>query len=128
MRISWLIPAVLMIASFHARAQCTPATINPSAALAVRPHMSPGSVSGLLGCAPSDVPAGATGIWIWAVPMTDKLGMQTQIAVAFDGSGALFAQFQEFPAATMPSANGALRVEPPPPMGNWVPSGAIGAK
>lgn len=90
--------------------------------------MSPGSVSGLLGCAPTDIPVGATGIWIWAVPMTDKLGMQTQLAVAFDEAGALSAQFQQFPVAATPTAYGALRVEPPPPMGNWIPGGTIGAR
>ncbi len=104
-------------------AVCTPATINPTAALRVRPYMTPMAVSGVLGCAPTEIPLTGIGVWIWGVPLLDQVGAKMQVGVVFDELGAVSAQYQFFPPAIpKPAGNGALRVEPPlPPFGNWVP-------
>lgn len=100
---------------------CTPATINPGAVQMVRPHMSPAAVSGVLGCAPTEVGP----VWVWSVPGADQAGAKIQVAVVFDAAGAVSAQYQVIPPIA-PLGNGALRVEPPlPPFGNWVPGAAV---
>jgi len=98
---------------------CTPATINPGAVQAVRPHMTPAAVSAVLGCAPSEVGP----VWVWSVPAVDKVVSKIQVGVVFDAAGAVSAHYQVIPLiVTQQAGNGALRVEPPPPMfGNWVP-------
>ena len=104
-------------------AQCTPATVNPGAVMLIRPHMTPAAVSGIMGCAPTDIPISLIGVWVWGIPLVDPLGMRMQLAVVFDTAGALSAQYQLFPPIMPPAGNGALRVEPPPfSIGNWVPS------
>lgn len=101
---------------------CTPATINPGAVQTIRPYMSPAAVSGVLGCAPTEIPPTGIGVWIWGIPFSELAGAKTQMGVVFDEAGAVFAEYQVFPAALKPRGNGALRVEPPlPPYGNWVP-------
>lgn len=104
-------------------AVCTPATINPTAALRVRPYMTPMAVSGVLGCAPTEIPPTGIGVWIWGVPLLDQVGAKMQVGVVFDELGAVSGHFQVFqPVIPKPAGNGALRVEPPlPPFGNWVP-------
>ncbi|BBN88857.1 hypothetical protein [Azospira sp. I09] len=102
-------------------AMCTPATINPGAVQMVRPHMSPAAVSGVLGCAPTEIGP----VWVWSVPGVDQAGAKMQVAVVFDAAGAVSAQYQVIPPIA-PLGNGALRVEPPlPPFGNWVPGAAV---
>jgi hypothetical protein len=96
-----MVCAVAVAAAAPAGAVCTPATINPSAVQAIRPYMSPASVSGVLGCAPTEIGP----VWIWGVPLVDQAGAKIQVAVAFDAA----------------SANGALRVDP----GGWVPGAAV---
>lgn len=122
------LPLALAIALFAAKrnaamsgAVCSPATINPGAVQMIRPHMTPQTVSGVLGCAPMDVSASPVGVWIWAVPLVDQLGAKMQVAVVFDEAGALSAQYQVVPPVVRPIGNGALRVEPPTITGNWVP-------
>jgi hypothetical protein len=96
---------------------CTPATINPAAVQAIRPYMSPAAVSGVLGCAPTEIGP----VWIWGIPLSDLAGARTQIAVVFDEAGAISAQYQVIPVVGV-AGNGAFRAEPPlPPHGNWVP-------
>jgi len=119
--------ALIVAASGAARsaasggAICTPATINPAAVQAIRPHMSPAAVSGALGCAPTEIGP----VWIWGVPGVDQAGAKVQVAVVFDGAGALSAHYQVIPPIA-PVGNGALRVEPPlPPFGNWVPGAVV---
>lgn len=104
-------------------AVCTPATINPAAALRVRPYMTPMAVSGVLGCAPTEIPPTGIGAWIWGIPLLDQVGAKMQVGVVFDELGAVSAHYQAFqPVIPKPAGNGALRVEPPlPPFGNWVP-------
>lgn len=113
-----LLYAVAVVAT-NAEAQCTPATINPGAVQIVRPHMSPAAVSGVLGCAPTEIGP----VWVWGVPGVDQVGAKMQVGVVFDELGAVSAQYQVFPPVIpKPAGNGALRVEPPlPPFGNWVP-------
>ena len=103
-------------------AQCTPETINPGSVQAIRPHMSPAGVSGILGCAPTDITIAETGtVWVWAVPtpVANVQGFEyMQIGVAFDAAGAAFAGFTTALLITaLPAGNGALRVDP----GGWVP-------
>lgn len=107
---------------------CTPATINPAAVQAIRPHMSPAAVSGILGCAPTDISVGETGtVWIWGVPLPVAIaqGLEYQeIGVAFDAGGVLGAIYTTAPLITRrPAGNGALRVDP----GGWIP-GAFSAQ
>lgn len=98
---------------------CTPATINPGAAFRVRPYMTPAAVSAVLGCAPTEIGP----VWIWGIPLVDKMSAKIQVAVVFDAAGALTAQYQILPPVIpQPIGNGSLRVEPPlAPYGNWVP-------
>lgn len=100
---------------------CTPATINPGAVQRIRPHMTPAAVSAVLGCAPTEVGP----VWIWGIPLMDKLSSKIQVAVVFDVSGALTAQYQVITPGALPICNGALRVEPPPQIGNWVPGACL---
>lgn len=113
---------VVVGAGGTASAQCSPATINPGAAQLVRPHMSPAAVSGVLGCPPTEIPPTGIGVWIWGIPLIDRLAAKMQVAVVFDEAGAAFAQYQFFPPILPPAGNAALRVEPPlPPFWNWWP-------
>lgn len=118
-----LLCAAALVAAAPAGAICTPATINPGAVQTIRPYMSPAAVSGVLGCAPTEIPPTGIGVWIWGIPFSELAGTKTQVGVVFDGAGAVSAFFQVFPVVIpKPSGNGALRVEPPlPPFGNWVP-------
>lgn len=112
-----LLCAVVMSAAAPAGAVCTPATINPAAVQTIRPYMSPAAVSGILGCAPTEIGP----VWIWGVPLSELAGAKTQVAVVFDATGAISAQYQVIPVVGV-AGNGAFRVEPPlPPHGNWVP-------
>lgn len=120
-----LLFAAAAVATAPAGAICTPATINPGAVQAIRPYMSPAAVSGVLGCAPTEIPPTGLGVWIWGIPFSELAGAKTQVGVVFDEAGAAFAMYQFFPPTPKPGGNGTLRVEPPlPPFGNWVP-GAI---
>lgn len=97
---------------------CTPATINPGAVQRVRPYMTPVAVSAVLGCAPTEIGP----VWIWGIPLMDKLSSKIQVAVVFDAEGAVTAQYQVLAPGVPPICNGALRVEPPTTTyGNWVP-------
>lgn len=116
MRVTQLLCVVAVMAAAPAGAVCTPATINPAAVQAIRPYMSPAAVSGVLGCAPTEIGP----VWIWGVPLVDQLGAKIQVAVAFDAAGAVTAQYQVIPPVAA-SANGALRVDP----GGWVPGAAV---
>lgn len=119
----------LALVASSAVAQCTPATINPGSVQLIRPHMSPAAVSGILGCAPTDVtvaPETGSTIWVWGIPQPVAIAQGLEyalVAVAFDGAGALFATYTRAPILTrLPGGNAALRVEPSvPPFGNWVP-------
>lgn len=117
-----MLSVVAMLAT-NAGAQCTPASINPAAAQRVRPYMTPMAVSGVLGCAPTEIPPNGIGVWIWGVPLLDQVGAKMQVGVAFDELGAVSGYFQVFQSVIpKPVGNGALRVEPQlPPFGNWVP-------
>jgi hypothetical protein len=111
-----LLCAVVMSAAASAGAVCTPATINPAAVQAIKPYMSPAAVSGVLGCAPTEIGP----VWIWGVPLVDQAGAKIQVAVAFDAAGAISAHYQVIPPVAA-TANGALRVDP----GVWVPGVAV---
>ena len=118
----FMLVVVAALWSITSVAQCTPATVNPGSVMQVRPHMTPAAVSGVLGCAPTDIPISLIGVWVWGIPLVNPLGIRMQLAVVFDAEGALSAQYQLFPPITPPTGNGALRVEPPSfPIGNWVP-------
>jgi len=117
--------ALLFAASGHAASSaingggvgvCTPATINPGAVQRVRPYMTPAAVSAVLGCAPTEIGP----VWFWGIPLM-KLSSKIHVAVVFDESGALTAQYQVIALGVPPICNGAMRVEPPTQIGNWVP-------
>jgi len=116
MRVNQLLCTVAAVAAAPVGAVCTPATINPAAVQAIRPYMSPAAVTGVLGCAPTEIGP----VWIWGVPLVDQLGAKIQVAVAFDAAGAVSAQYQVIPPVAA-SANGVLRVDP----GGWVPGAAV---
>lgn len=119
----YLICTAALVGASPAGAVCTSATINPGAIQMIRPHMTPGAVSGVLGCAPTEIGP----VWIWGVPGVDQVGAKVQIGVVFDAAGAVSAQYQVITPVT-PLGNGALRVEvepPLPPFGNWVPGVAV---
>lgn len=100
---------------------CTPSTINPGAVQRVRPYMTPAAVSAVLGCAPTEIGP----VWIWGIPLMDKLSSKIQVAVVFDAEGAVTAQYQVLAPGVPPICNGALRVEPPTQIGNWVPGACL---
>lgn len=106
----------LMAFASPAGAVCTPTTINPAAVQAIKPYMSPAAVTGVLGCAPTEIGS----VWIWGVPLVDQAGAKIQVAVAFDAAGAISAHYQVIPPVAA-SANGVLRVDP----GGWVPGAAV---
>jgi len=110
MRLNQLLCTVAVVAAAPVGAVCTPATINPAAVQAIRPYMSPASVSGVLGCAPTEVGP----VWIWSIPGVDQAGAVVQIGVVFDEAGAVSAQYQVIPPI-VPAGQGALRVH-----GTWV--------
>lgn len=119
----------LLASASAAQAVCTPATINPAAVQLIRPHMSVAAVSGVLGCAPTELPPPTRfpfGRWIWAVPraVANSQGLEYQeVGVAIDEAGVMFAIYTFAPlVGSRPGCNGALRVEPPTTThGNWVP-------
>lgn len=115
MRVNQLLCVLAVMASAPASAVCTPATINPAAVQAIRPYMSPAAVSGVLGCAPTEIGP----VWIWGVPLVDKAGATIQVAVAFDAAGAVTAQYQVIPPI-VPSGQGAIRVHGAWVRGAWV--------
>lgn len=106
---------------------CTTATINRGAPQKIRPHMTPGAVSGVLGCSPTKLPPPSTfplGVWVWEVP---RVGLQPieLVTVGFDEAGSTLAAYGLLPSDMSPTGNGALRVEPSvPAYGNWVPGTA----
>lgn len=113
--------ALLLVTAAPVNAICTPATINPDAVQRVRPHMSPVAVSAVLGCAPTEIFQDSLQLWYWGIP---QVGMsKILVAVTFDSSGVLSAQYQVISTdpKVPPICNGALRVEPPTTIGNWVP-------
>lgn len=119
--------ALLLVTAAPVNAICTPATINPGAVQRIRPHMSPAAVSAVLGCVPTkvfpptEIFQDSLQIWYWGIP---QVGMsKIHVAVTFDDSGALSAQYQVISTdpKVPPICNGALRVEPPTTIGNWVP-------
>lgn len=113
--------AIVIALTLHvsASAICTPASINPGAVQRIRPHMSPAAVSAVLGCPPTEISPIGVGLWVWGVPFSEQAGGKTQIAVVFDAGGVASAFFQFFPVG-IPVGNGAIRVEPPPQMNNWI--------
>ncbi|MDD5330265.1 MAG: hypothetical protein PHX38_09690 [Sulfuricella sp.] len=124
-----LLCALAVAAAAPAGAICTPATINPGAMQAIRPHMSPAAVSAILGYPPTNITVTETGtnIWIFGVPYPLAMARALEyeeVGVAFDAAGALFAIYTTAPLITRrPAGNGALRVDP----GGWIP-GAFSAQ